>query len=175
MRIFLLFLLSILAIQGQASTYYVAANGNDSNAGTSAAQAFATISRANLLSFSPGDSLLFRRGDRFFGALEINNSGSLANPILVGAYGSGPMPELIGGDTLVGWTLHAGSIYKRPLNQAPGILSVDDETAMLAREPNAGWYYLDVGNPNTTAMDISVPMIPTGPEPIYWSWKMTGA
>ena len=155
MRIFILFGVLIVALQSHATTYYIAATGNDSNTGTSQGQAFATISRANMLNLSAGDSLLFHRGDRFFGALEISDNGSLTNPIFVGAYGTGAMPELIGGDTLVGWSLHTGSIYKRQLSQAPGILSVDDETAMLAREPNTGWFYLDVGNPNTTAMDAA--------------------
>ncbi|MEM7039107.1 MAG: right-handed parallel beta-helix repeat-containing protein, partial [Bacteroidota bacterium] len=145
----------LLPFFSPATTYYVAGNGNDSNAGTSTAQPFQSIARANALSLNPGDSLLFRRGDAFLGSLSINDNGTSANPIYVGGYSVGAMPTFYGGPPLNGWSLHQGAIFKRHLTETPGVLTVDGVPTMLARHPNAGWAYLDLGNPNTIALDTA--------------------
>jgi len=49
---------------------------------------------------SPGDSVLFQRGDMWRGTLLVPWSGSPGNPITFGAYGSGPDPILTGSDDL---------------------------------------------------------------------------
>src|SRR5580700_440497 len=80
-----------------ATTYYVSSSvGSDSNAGTSSSAAWQTIAHVNGQTFSPGDSILFKRGDVWNESLEPVSSGSSGNPIAFGAYGSGAAPNLTG-------------------------------------------------------------------------------
>jgi hypothetical protein len=85
--------LLLLAVPAQATTYYVAAAGSDSNSGTSPGSPWQTIAKVNGSTFSPGDSILFNRGDAWYGtALTAPSSGSSGNPITFGAYGTGANP-----------------------------------------------------------------------------------
>jgi hypothetical protein len=80
-----------------ATSYYVSSSvGSDSNAGTSSSAAWQTIAHVNGQTFSPGDSILFKRGDVWNESLETASSGSSGNPIAFDAYGSGAAPNLTG-------------------------------------------------------------------------------
>ena len=68
--------------------------GNDSNAGNSVRSAWKSISRLNQDQFHPGDSILFRRGGKWQENFCPKGSGSNGKPIVVSAYGNGPLPEL---------------------------------------------------------------------------------
>jgi uncharacterized repeat protein (TIGR01451 family) len=85
-------------------TYYVAANGNDLNNGTSVSTPFQTITKVNTLSLQAGSRILFRRGDTFRGMIMINYSGTAANPIVIDAYGTGRKPIVSGASVVSGWT-----------------------------------------------------------------------
>jgi PKD repeat protein len=87
----------LLASWAQSATYYVdcAASG-DSGAGTSTTTAWRTINRVNISSFSPGDSILFKRGCTWLEQLKAPSSGAAGNPITFGAYGSGAKPIIRG-------------------------------------------------------------------------------
>ncbi|HJZ40321.1 MAG TPA: hypothetical protein VJ203_08140, partial [Bacteroidales bacterium] len=56
-----------------AVNYYVSASGNDNNSGTSANQAWRSTGRVaqETSQLDPGDSILFRRGDTFYGSLQL--------------------------------------------------------------------------------------------------------
>jgi hypothetical protein len=73
----------------QGTTYYVSPSGNDNDAGTSPSTAWATTDKVNSTTFSPGDSILFEGGETFSGGLVFTESGTAANPIIIGSYGSG--------------------------------------------------------------------------------------
>lgn len=76
------------------TTYYVANTGDDSNDGLSPATPWATANLA-LNQLSPNERILFNRGDTFTEvAANINNLSG--NPMVVGAYGNGDAPILIG-------------------------------------------------------------------------------
>ena len=60
-------LLLAMAPAVQATTYYVAAAGSDANSGTSSATAWQTIAKVNATTFAAGDSVLFNRGDIWYG------------------------------------------------------------------------------------------------------------
>lgn len=78
-------------------TYYVdATNGNDENSGTSPNSAWKTLSKVNNYDFSPGDSILFKRGEIWREHLLVTNSGDIDNPISYGAYGTGEKPLILG-------------------------------------------------------------------------------
>jgi hypothetical protein len=75
--------------------YYVdAVAGNDSNTGTSTAQAWKTLAKVDSASFTPGDVIAFKRGQTFSGSATITSAGTLTSPILITAYGSGAQPLL---------------------------------------------------------------------------------
>lgn len=75
--------------------YYVdAVAGNDSNTGTSTAQAWKTLAKVDSASFAPGDVIAFKRGQTFSGSATITSAGTLTSPILITAYGSGAQPLL---------------------------------------------------------------------------------
>src|SRR5581483_6162853 len=77
------------------TTYYVdCAAGSDSAAGTSELAPWRSLSRASQATLLPGDSLLLRRGCTWTGPLTARWSGTPAQPILVGAYGTGALPVI---------------------------------------------------------------------------------
>jgi hypothetical protein len=75
-----------------AATYYVSPTGNDSNSGTTQAQAFRTVAKINQLSLKPGDSVLFEGGATFSDAglyLTYGDGGSSSSPVTIQSYGTG--------------------------------------------------------------------------------------
>src|SRR4051812_4937148 len=44
----------------------------------------------------PGDSVLFKRGETFYGSITVNKSGTAAAPIVISAYGTGTSPMITG-------------------------------------------------------------------------------
>lgn len=76
-------------------TYYVDCDaGSDGNPGTSTAQAWKSINKVNNAALNPGDSLLFKRGCSWQGPLRAGWVGTAAQPITIGAYGTGDLPKI---------------------------------------------------------------------------------
>lgn len=124
-----LFILIFLIISqlATATDYYIRTGGNDGLAGTSDANAWATIKKVNDFSintgFQPGDNIYFRRGDIFnilsytggsspyddavnnCQGLRIQQSGISGNPVTIGAYGTGNRPVLNGRTSVRAWNL----------------------------------------------------------------------
>ncbi len=82
----------------EAATYYVSSVGKDSNSGTSATAAWATLAKVNRAVFLPGDIILFEGGKTFQGGIYFGtqNAGAYAKvkgtaekPIVFGSYGTG--------------------------------------------------------------------------------------
>ena len=73
-------------------TYYISSSGNDANSGTSESRPWKSMAKINSFSFSPGDRILFKRGDRWSQELLPRSSGSPGKSIVIGAYGSGNKP-----------------------------------------------------------------------------------
>ncbi len=82
------------SVAAAGTTYYVDCSaGNDGSSGTSTSSAWRSVSRANQASLSPGSKLLFKRGCTWSGtALLARWNGTAADPITIGAYGSGNRP-----------------------------------------------------------------------------------
>jgi hypothetical protein len=138
----LLVLLAVL-VPGLARSaqYFVSPTGSDSNSGTSQAQAWRTIARVqqHMQQIMPGDEILFQRGGKYPGTLSIGRSGTVAQPIVVGAYGSGENPIITGGVPVTGWTQHQGNIWRASFTGNPKYLLVNNSPMTLARFPNTGW------------------------------------
>ena len=75
-----------------ANTYYVSSSGgSDSNSGTSISSPWQNMTKLYGLTFSAGDTILFKRGEQW------NTSGHLSvtsDNVYIGAYGSGPNPVI---------------------------------------------------------------------------------
>lgn len=93
-----------------AQNYYVSNAGNDSNDGTSPSTAWASISKVNNTSFSPGDSIFFECGGLWRETLVVPSSGAEDSYIYFGPYGEGPRPRIYGSETS-SWSAHATNIW----------------------------------------------------------------
>jgi len=112
---FILFLCSLQKVF--ATNYYMSSStGNDSNTGTSAIQAWATLGKLNAQPLNPGDRVFFKRGDTFYGSLIISHSGSSgsSNDILYSTYGNGtdPKPIITGFTDVTLWTNLGSNIWE---------------------------------------------------------------
>lgn len=74
-----------------ARNYYISAAGSDSNVGTSADQAWATLGKVSTVAFGPGDRILLEGGRVFSGLLELGAGckGTKEKPVVVTSYGKG--------------------------------------------------------------------------------------
>jgi len=182
MRKTLIILFSILTIPLSATDYYVKSTGNDSNTGLSDAQAWKTITKVNTVwaagTFAPGDNIYFRRGDTFYGTLTVTESGTSANNITIGAYGTGNNPVLSGFQVTSSWSdPESDGIYVHSLSpeSSPNVLLLDGVNTPLGRYPNHT--YLDVESATTTTLtDTELPSSPDfdGAQVVIrtWYWMM---
>ncbi len=93
------------SVSAYAAIYYVdASEGNDSNSGTSSAQAWKSLSKVTNSTFSPGDSVLLKRSEKWTESLSLYSSGSENNPINLMAYDTGDEP-IVRDITIPGWPL----------------------------------------------------------------------
>jgi hypothetical protein len=126
-----------------ASNYYVdATNGNDSNNGTSQGSAWQTTDKVSSFTFSPGDSILFKRGEIFRGGISINQSGTQAQPIIFGAYGNGHKPLIIGSvnmNNAADWTSVGANLWASSNNSFPS---------------DVGFMLLGEENPNNVGLKV---------------------
>ena len=108
---FIILTLFINCSIAKATTYYVDNAGNNINNGTSPDSAWQTLGKVNSYKFSPGDSILFKRGGIWRETLIISSSGSKGNNIVFSTYGTGNKPILSGADIYSSWIKDAGNYY----------------------------------------------------------------
>ncbi len=134
-----------------ANVYYVSADGNDRNPGTSESAAWQTLAKVNRTIFHPGDVILFQRGDVFHGSLKINYSGAPDAPIMYGAYGKGANPVISGFVHATNWKLHGDNIYRAYLYSGKklNMVNVNGNNTPVGRYPNRG--YLTINSFNNSA------------------------
>jgi parallel beta-helix repeat protein len=134
----------VFAFTANATTYYISNDGNDSNSGTDASSAWQTINRLNSASLSPGDNVLFRRGDTFYGSIVASTSGG-GSPITYGAYGSGNKPVITGFSSVTSWTNKGGNIWEstNPVSTLSSMkmVVINGVNTPMGRYPNAGTTY----------------------------------
>ena len=117
--VFIIFLTSINSnIEGQKKYYFSSTEGNDFRTSIQAQNPSTPLQTLNRLSslfsdvISPGDSILFKRGDTFYGSLVVSKSGADYAPIVICAYGTGPNPVISGFSTISSWTSLGSNIYE---------------------------------------------------------------
>lgn len=167
--VFILFFLTLSPFLA-ATDFFVSNAGNDSNSGTSEGSAWATISRANsaMAEFKPGDRLLFKRGDVFYGTLIITKSGTAGSPITIGAYGTGNKPIITGFRSLTGWTNEGNGIYSSPVTaeSLTNMVIIDGVQHAMGRWPDDSYNIFESSNSNISISDTELSSSPdwTGAE-----------
>jgi parallel beta-helix repeat protein len=181
--------LLLLCSKLDAANYYLSdRNGNDSR---SAAQAqnpntpWKTINKLNSFfsGLNPGDNVYFQRGDTFYGAIQIANSGRSGSPITFGAYGSGADPIITSLVSLSNWKSVGSGVYESSNGNLPNgevnVVLVNDLIQEMGRYPNSdaaekGYLTYDSHSGNTSITDNDLSSSPnwTGGEVVirklYW-------
>lgn len=116
--ILVLFLVANTTINKKTSTtnFYISKRGDDSANGLTPNTPWLTIEKINNSKFSPGDSILFNRGDawREGQALYGSSNGTVGKPIVFGAYGKGEKPLILASKDIsssVFWTNSSENIW----------------------------------------------------------------
>lgn len=164
----LFFIFLVLCTSLFASNYYVSNSGSDNNSGTNKSEAWATLDKVNasMSSYSPGDSILFKRGDVFVGTLDIRTSGNSNNPIVFAAYDSGTKPVIKASKQISGWTQN-GNIWTADCPDCPETITnlfIDDNFQPLGRYPNNSYLTISSAEGRTVIIDNDL-NFPDG----YWN------
>src|SRR5436305_2946751 len=107
-----------LGIKANATNYYFSSSQGDDSRSSSQAQNSSTPWRSidKLNSFfsniKPGDNILFKCGDTFYGSIYTERSGTSSAPITFSSYGSGSKPVVSGLITVNSWTSLGNGIYE---------------------------------------------------------------
>jgi len=146
-RSLILILFVFFCFTANATNYYISANGNDANNGTSASTPWKTIAKLNSFTgLVAGDAVLFNRGETFYGSITVNKSGSSGNPIVFGAYGRGSNPIITGFTVVSSWTNLGSNIWESTgavstLSTCNTVL-INGANTPMGRYPNASTGYL---------------------------------
>ncbi len=125
----------LICITMQAKTYYVSANGNNSNTGLTEATSWQTISKINSFNFAANDVILFKRGDIFYGGITIRQHN-----LTYGAFGTGAKPIISGLSTITGWVNKGGNIWEAPttgVKATNNLVLRNGKIQQIGRYPNA--------------------------------------
>jgi parallel beta-helix repeat protein len=147
------------------ATYYIDRSmGNDANSGTSPNQAWRTIAKINGSRFSAGDHILLKRGEIWREQLNFPSSGSLGSPIVLGAYGDGPLPIISGADQIPpsAWSECSGCprrIWHAAIETQPSIFW----QARVPVEPHVVLFDSAQGNPRAALNELA--------KPTDWYWE----
>jgi autotransporter-associated beta strand protein len=122
----------------RATTYYVSPNGSDTNSGTSPSSPWQSVNQVDNATFNPGDQVLFQDGGNWYGSLNISSSGTAAQPITFGSYGSGANPTFWGSNVVASQSFQpvsgASNTYSLPYSNATPVNSffVNDQFSVSA-------------------------------------------
>lgn len=148
MKKLLTILFFFICLHASARNFYFSTiAGNDARTSTQAqspATPWQTLSKLNSFfsSLLPGDSVLFNRGETFYGYIIVNKSGTIGLPIVIGAYGTGAKPVITALVTLSGWVQSPTNVWTSAVNSSLGaevnIVLVNGIIQQIGRYPNAG-------------------------------------
>jgi hypothetical protein len=151
-----------------ATNYYLSNAGNDENNGTFQSSAWKTLEKLNSFkSLQPGDSVLFKRGDIFYGKIILANTygtnknfGTADNPIIISAYGKGEKPIITGFTTITDWTNLGGNIWESKIAVSQlstcNLVTINGSNIPMGRYPNTGWKTISKSTKNSIT-DNSLP------------------
>jgi parallel beta-helix repeat protein len=192
MKIILTILLVCFLHSSSAKTYYFSSiSGDDSRTSTQAQNSstpWKTLSKLNssFSSLLPGDFVLFKRGETFYGSITLNKSGTASAPITISDYGTGSRPVITSLVTLTGWKANStySGVYESAANSAfdaaVNIVLLNGIQKGIGRYPNAntaskGYLTLESHVSNTSITDNQLSASPnwTGADVVIRSTRWT--
>lgn len=138
-------LLFLLTLPLSAANYYFSAlTGDDSRLSIEARNPetpWKSLKKLNSIfkSLQPGDSILFKRDETFYGTITISQSGTADKPIVLGAYGSGSKPIITSLIDLKDLKCRENGVYEiehHQLGSTLNIVSLNNEIQEMGRFPN---------------------------------------
>ncbi|SHF04370.1 Por secretion system C-terminal sorting domain-containing protein [Cnuella takakiae] len=140
----ILLLFSLISSTAKATTYYFSENGSDQNSfseATNPATPWRSINKLNAVfsNLRPGDSVLFKRGDTFYGTINVDRSGTFSDPIVIGAYGTGEKPVIAGYTLIKNWKSVGRGNYAFEDGDLPNrvrMLTINSKPYEMGRFPN---------------------------------------
>jgi parallel beta-helix repeat protein len=136
-----------LGIHAHATDYYFSSSQGDDSRSTLEAQNPSTpwksISKLNswFKSLQPGDKVLFKCGDTFYGSIITTKAGTSSAPITLSSYGTGSRPVITGFITASGWTSLGNGIYESSAlatGSTINMVTINHQKYAMGRYPNAG-------------------------------------
>ena len=130
---------------GFANNYYLSDEKGDDNRSIEEAQnpatPWKTIEKINSQFdiIKPGDSILFKRGETFYGTLHIKASGSPTSPVIIGAYGTGLKPIFTSFQEIKAWKAKGNGIYESTAavnSDAVKVVLINENIHEMGRYPN---------------------------------------
>lgn len=150
MKSVLVILISVTLLSNvKAANYYFSTSlGSDDRAPRQAqnpSTPWKTLGKLNAYfsSLRPGDAVLLKRGETFYGSIIVNSSGTANSPIVIGAYGTGNKPVITSLVTLTGWTANDTykGVYESSANSSLGAIVntvlLNEVPQQLGRYPNS--------------------------------------
>ena len=135
----------LLCIGANATNYYFStSDGDDSRSFAEAkdpSTPWKSIDKLNAIfpSLQPGDQILFKRGDIFYGSIVTAKSGTDSDPIVLSDYGSGDKPVISGLIRLSVWSYKGNGIYESgelPIGNGLNMVLLDGKQYAMGRYPN---------------------------------------
>ncbi len=169
-------LLLVLKTVSGTNYYFSSSSGDDNRSSSQASNSLTpwrSIDKLNSFfgSLQPGDQVLFKRGETFYGTINISKSGTTGSPIKIGVYGSGNKPIITGLVTLSGWGAKSGysGVYEAASNSTLGagikIVLLNNSQQAIGRypnptEPNGGFLTIESHSGNNSITDNELPSSP---------------
>jgi hypothetical protein len=132
-------------ISANATNYYFSTSDGDDSRSFSEAQDPSTpwqsIDKLNSIFrfLQPGDQVLFKSGDTFYGSIVTAQSGTEESPIVLSSYGSGDKPIISGLIKLSVWNYKGNGIYESgqlPIGDQLNVVLLDNKQYAMGRYPN---------------------------------------
>ena len=151
LTVLLLANLALFSGSAYATNYYFSSTDGDDSRSSAEAQnsstPWKTISKLNSIisTLQPGDQILFKRGDFFYGSIIASKAGTSSQRITFSAYGSGAKPVITGLTQVTAWTNAGGSIWQSTNAVSSlgttNIVVINGANTPMGRTPNSGSNY----------------------------------
>jgi parallel beta-helix repeat protein len=161
----------------RCATYYVdSAKGDDNNDGATVTSPWKSLAKVNSFKFSPGDTIMLRRGSLWREQLNFPSSGSSKAQITIDAYGEGQLPIISGADLMSGssWSQASSSgssIWQASVPAQPNVVIFDGtkghrQPSLAALSAELDWFWesktLYIFSPGPPASVYSKPGVEFG-------------
>ncbi|MEO6218943.1 MAG: right-handed parallel beta-helix repeat-containing protein, partial [Ginsengibacter sp.] len=146
MKLFFILLFFFISTTVEAHTFYFSSYiGDDARTGKDAqnpSTPWKSLEKLNSYfpNLNPGDSILLKRGDEFFGTINISISGTQGLPITISAFGNGPKPIITGFTTINDWVTLGNGVWEsvKPVTTSSflNLVSIGPNVQPIGRYPN---------------------------------------